>query len=163
MIKKLTNATDLRECLAQIKLLKQLLTQPETFDLDKVLEKLEIKKKLLMKYRMSDYATISEGLESGTLVLEEKVEIPEEKEFEYDKGPKIDEKAIALEKAREAKAEKALLEAEKAKKEAEAKAKKEADAKAKKEAEEKALLEKELQIAKDKLTAFETAKELGSE
>lgn len=94
----MTNETDLNECCAQIKLIRQLTTQPETFDLDKVLIELETKKKLLMKYRTANYQTILKGLESGELIHPEdwvKEEVPEE--------PKIDERAIALEKTREVK------------------------------------------------------------
>jgi len=81
----MTNRSDLNECCAQIKLAKQLIAQPETFDLDKVLIELEAKKALLTKFMPRDYATILKGLESGALVSEEK-KLQE---------PKIDEKAKA--------------------------------------------------------------------
>ena len=58
MIKKLTNKSDLNKCCAQIELVEQLITQPETFDIHKVLVELQAKKKLLMKYKPRDYATI---------------------------------------------------------------------------------------------------------
>ena len=64
----MTNETDLRECSAQIELIRQLIDQPETFDLDKVLIELETKKKLLMTFGPRDYATILKGLESGGLI-----------------------------------------------------------------------------------------------
>ena len=140
----MTNKSDLNECSAQIKLLKQLVTTPK--DLKEVLTALETKKALLMRFRERSYATILEGLESGILVLEEKkVEIPEE--------PKIDRREIVLVAAR--KAGKLRLEAE-------AKAKKKAE-KLKKEAEEKTRLEKELQDAKDRLVELEALRELEKE
>jgi len=148
----MTNRSDLDKYCAQIELVKQLLG-PETFDLDKILIKLETKKKLLMAFKPRSYATILEDLESGAIkhpgdwVLEEKkIKTPEEikklletrqakaEEIrlakEVPEEPKIDKRAITLEKAREVKA-----------------------AKAKKEA------EKELQDAKDKLAELETLKE----
>lgn len=64
----MTNETDLRECSAQIDLVRQLIDQPETFDLDKILPELETKKKLLMTFKPRDYATILKGLESGVLI-----------------------------------------------------------------------------------------------
>ena len=63
----MTNRSDLNECSAQIKLVKQLISQPETFDLDKILIELETKKKLLMTFRPRDYITILKGLESGAI------------------------------------------------------------------------------------------------
>ncbi|BDI54968.1 MAG: hypothetical protein QIT40_gp10 [Lokiarchaeia virus VerdaV4] len=132
----MTNQSDLNECCAQIKLLKQLLTQPETFDLDKVLIELETKKKLLMTFKPRSYITILKDLESGGIKHPGDWVKPPKRIEE----PKIDKKVIALEKAREVKAEKA-----------------------KKEAEEKAILEKELQQAQDKLATIEAAKELEKE
>ena len=96
----MTNRSDLNECSAQIKLVKRLLG-PETFDLDKVLVKLQTKKKLLMKFSPRDYATILKGIESGALIhpgdwvkppkkIEEKRTIPEE--------PKIDPEKARLER-----------------------------------------------------------------
>ncbi|KKN27832.1 hypothetical protein LCGC14_0860530 [marine sediment metagenome] len=74
----MTNRTDLDECFAKIEIIKQLLG-PETFDLKKILIELETKKKLLMKFKPRDYATILKGLESGVFihpgVFEEKKEI----------------------------------------------------------------------------------------
>ena len=142
----MTNRSDLDECSAQIKLLKQLLTQPETFDLDKVLIELETKKKLLMTFKPRDYTTILKGLESGLLI-----------------HPNIEESKRLL----EAKKLKVIEDAEKVKVEnlrlvAEKKAKKEAE-RVKKEAEKKALSEKELQDAKDKLAELEALKELEKE
>ena len=64
----MTNQTDLNECCAQIELIRQLIDQPETFDLDKILIELETKKKLLMTFGPRDYATILKGLESGGLI-----------------------------------------------------------------------------------------------
>ena len=63
----MTNRTDLDKCCAQIELVTQLINQPETFDLNEVLIKLETKKILLMTYQPRDYITIQKGLESGTL------------------------------------------------------------------------------------------------
>lgn len=100
----MTNETDLNECCAQIELLRQLTTQPEAFDLDKVLIELEIKKKLLMKFMPMPYDTILQGLKSGALVLEEK--------GEKAKAEKLKAAAIKAEKIAAKKAELAALEAE---------------------------------------------------
>ena len=79
----MTNETDLRECCAQIEIIRQLMIQPEVIEFDKVLVELETKKKLLMTFKPRDYTTILKDLESGALihpgdwVLEKKkVEIP---------------------------------------------------------------------------------------
>lgn len=64
----MTNETDLNKCSAQIELVRQLIDQPETFDLDKVLVTLETKKKLLMTFKPRDYITILKGIESGVLI-----------------------------------------------------------------------------------------------
>ena len=100
----MTNRSDLDECSAQIKLVKQLIDQPETFDLGKVLIELETKKKLLIKFMPRDYTTILKGLESGALVLEEKEEKTE--------AEKLKAAAIKAEKIAAKKAELAALEAE---------------------------------------------------
>lgn len=134
----MTNRTDLNECSAQIKLLKQLTTQPETFDLDKILIELETKKKLLMAFKPRDYITIQKGLESGLLIypnIEESIRLFEAKKLKV------------LEDAEKVKAENLRLVAEK-------KAKKEAE-RVKKETEKKVLAEKELQDTKDKLAELE--------
>jgi len=141
----MTNETDLRECSAQIELVRQLLG-PETFDLDKVLIELETKKKLLMTFKPRSYATILKGLESGALIhpnIEESKRLLEAKKLK------------AIEDAEKVKAEKLRLVAEK-------KAKKEAE-RVKKEVEKKTLAEKELQDAKDKLAELEVLKELEKE
>ncbi|BDI54857.1 MAG: hypothetical protein [Lokiarchaeia virus VerdaV1] len=75
MIKKLTNRTDLDKCCAQIELVERLITQPETFDIRKVLAELKTKKDLLMKHRSSDYATILKYF-----YPEKKIKVPEVKE-----------------------------------------------------------------------------------
>lgn len=100
----MTNETDLRECCAQIELIRQLIDQEETFDINKVLIELETKKKLLMKFKPRDYITILQGLESGGLVLEEK--------GEEAKAEKLKAAAIKAEKIAAKKAELAALEAE---------------------------------------------------
>ncbi|BDI54901.1 MAG: hypothetical protein [Thorarchaeia virus VerdaV2] len=100
----MTNETELNECSAQIKLVKRLISQPETFELDKVLIELETRKKLLIKFMPMTYATIRQGLESGTLVLEEKGEKAE--------AEKLKAAAIKAEKIAAKKAELAALEAE---------------------------------------------------
>lgn len=135
----MTNETDIRECCAQIELIRQLITQPETFDLDKVLVKLETKKKLLMTFKPRRYITILEDLESGAIIhpgdwVKPPKEIEEKKVIKKPEEPKIDKKAIEVKAA-----------------------------KAKKEAEEKAILAKELQDTKDKLAELEALKELEKE
>jgi len=54
----MTSETDLREVSAQIEIVKQLIDNPETFDIHKILIELETKKKRLMKYKPRDYITI---------------------------------------------------------------------------------------------------------
>lgn len=146
----MTNRSDLNECSAQIDLIRQLIEQPETFDLDKILIELETKKKLLMTFKPRSYATILKGLEFGVLkhpgdwVFEEKkVETPKETKH--------------ILEARQTKAEEIRLAKEPSKEELEKLAL------AKKKAEEKAKLEKELQETKDKLATIEAAKELDKE
>jgi len=95
----MTNETDLRECSAQIELVKQLINQPETFELDKILVKLETKKKLLMTFKPRSYHTILEDLESGAIIHPgEWIKPPKAIEPPKPEKPKIDKKAIALEK-----------------------------------------------------------------
>ncbi|GAH64648.1 unnamed protein product, partial [marine sediment metagenome] len=120
---------------AQIKLVKRLISQPETFDLDKVLIELETKKKFLMKHRSSDYATILKGLESGELIHPN---IEEAKRAEVKKLRLIEETEAkrlvkeAEEKAMEAIAEDLEAKAFQLKKQEEEKAKQKAlEAKAK--------------------------------
>ncbi|BDI54932.1 MAG: hypothetical protein [Asgard archaea virus VerdaV3] len=103
----MTNETELNECSAQIKLAKRLTTQPETFELDKVLIELETRKKLLMKFMPMTYATILKGLESGELIHPD-IEQAEEKA----KAEKLKAAAIKAEKIAAKKAELAALEAE---------------------------------------------------
>jgi len=129
----MTNRTDLNECSAQIKIIKQLITQPETFELDKILIELETKKKLLIKFMPRDYATIVKGLESGIF----------KHPGDWVKPPKIRE-----EKKEESRPEK-IEEPE--------------PERIKREAEEKAVLEMELQATKDKLAKLEALKELEKE
>jgi len=130
----MTNRTDLNECSAQIKLLKQLITQPETFDLDKVLIELETKKKLLMTFKPRDYADIQKGLESGLLIhpnIEAKrlLEAKRLKAIEDVNYAPLNKMRRLLEDTEKAKTEKLRLAAEKkAKKEAE-RVKKEAEVK----------------------------------
>ena len=93
----MTNRTDLDKCCAQIELLIQLHTQPETFDLDKVLIKLETKKILLMTYKTRDYNTILKGLESGELkpiaLISEEIELVSAEEVEALMRKKEEERA----------------------------------------------------------------------
>jgi len=141
----MTNETDLRECSAQIELVKQLLG-PETFDLDKILMKLETKKKLLMTFKPRSYDAILKGIESGAIIHPGEF-VFEEKEI---KNPKETKKLL---ETREAKAEEIRL----------AKETPEEAKKITKEDEEKIALEKELQITKDKLAKLESLKELEKE
>ena len=123
----MTNRTDLDKCSAQIELVSQLITQPETFDLNEILTKLEFKKKLLMKYKPRDYIRIQKGLESGELSpialisKEEKMELVATKEAEELMKKKAEEK---LKKEAELAEKKRVAEEElKQKQEAEARAK----------------------------------------
>ena len=141
----MTNETDLRECSAQIELIRQLINQPETFDLNKVLIKLETKKKLLMTFKPRSYDAILEDLESGAIIHPGEF-VFKEKEIE---NPKETKKLL---ETREAKAEEIRLAKE-------APEEPKITAKAKKEIEEKAILDKELQIAKDKVAELEALKE----
>lgn len=129
MIKKLTNRTDLDKCCAQIELVKGLITIPE--DLDKLLEKLETKKELLMKHRTNDYITILKEFYPG-----KEIKIPEVKEDisleEVEDGREMLKQAnnALAEKEKELKVQALEKEKiEKAKKAAEAKLKKEREAK----------------------------------
>ena len=129
----MTNRSDLNECSAQIKLIRQLIDQPETFDLDKVLMKLETKKKLLMTFKPRSYHDILEDLESGAI----------KHPGDWVKPPKeIEEKKEESRPERKEEPESERI---------------------KREAEEKAILEMELQITKDKLAELETLKELKKE
>ena len=82
----MTNRTDLDKCCAQIELISQLINQPETFDLNEELIKLETKKILLMTYKTRDYNTILKGLESGALkpiaLISEEIELVSAEEVE---------------------------------------------------------------------------------
>lgn len=146
----MTNETDLRECSAQIELVKQLLG-PETFDLKKILIELETKKKLLMTFKPRSYAAILRDIEAGFLkhpgdwVLEEKKTI----------SPEESKKILDV---REAKAEQIRLAKEKKTPESEPITMVELE-----EDLEKAKLEKELQDTKDKLAELEALKELEKE
>lgn len=99
----MTNETDLREISAQIELIRQLITQPETFDLDKKLVELETKKKLLMTFKPRSYHDILDDLASGAIIypgdwVKPPKEIEEKKVIKKPEKPKIDKKALALEK-----------------------------------------------------------------
>lgn len=99
----MTNETDLREISAQINLIRQLIDQPETFDLDKKLVELETKKKLLMTFKPRSYHDILEDLASGAIIhpgkwVKPPKEIEEKKVIKKPEKPKIDKKALALEK-----------------------------------------------------------------
>lgn len=110
----------MRECCAQIELVERLITQPETFDIRKVLVELQTKKKLLMTFRKLDYITISEGLKSGAFKhpgvwvkppekkKEPKKEIPKVKEIEkaeIDQAAEIKSLKAKLKEAQETKIE----------------------------------------------------------
>ena len=92
----MTNRTDLDKCCAQIELISGLINQPETFDLNEELIKLETKKKLLMTYKTRDYNTILKGLESGQLkpiaLISEEIELVSAAEVEALMRKKAEEK-----------------------------------------------------------------------
>ncbi len=108
----MTNETDLRECSAQIALVKRLLG-PETFDLKKILMELEIKKSLLMKYKPRDYQTILKEIRPETIEIEEIEKGLEDKKARLEKEKNDVEterkKAIEFEKAEKIKALKAQI------------------------------------------------------
>jgi len=151
----MTNETDLRECSAQIELVKQLLG-PETFDLNKVLIELETKKKLLMTFKPRSYHNILEDLESGAIKHPgDWVKPPKEIVKEVEVIKEVDNsETIEMLKTSQENEEKlietvGILDSE-------------IDS-LKKEAKEKAQLEKELQDTKDKLAELEALKEAEKE
>lgn len=115
----MTNETDLRECCAKIALTKRLLG-PETFDLEKILTELEIKKSLLMKYKPRDYQTILKEICPETIEIEEIEKGLEDEKVRLEKEKKDAETRIKLEEKERKKA----IAVEKAEKEAKAKAEK---------------------------------------
>lgn len=111
----MTNETDLRECSAQIELIRQLIEQPETFDLDNVLIELETKKKLLMTFKPRSYITILKDLESGFIKHPGGWEPEKMKKVIKKKPmPKIDPEKVRLEEELQKTKDKlAVIEAEK--------------------------------------------------